>query len=315
MNPAIEDSIIKLSESRWLIGSLMICETDLTVPLHDVLGSWVGDEGRTFYLRKSLYPFLYTTEDVRRTSQIDRVHKAGTGAAVWAFGGAHVKVKAWIPELQSESDTIEYIRKTGIPAPEIVYSWIDSDWNRTFLVMKSIKGRTLCQAWPVLSQDQKSTIADQIAACCAELALSKSDRMETLGGKGVREDWLTSNPSPLEPSWKPNVQGPFTADLLKSYIGDASIDIGSTFHFYHADLGPSNIILDDDGHLVAIIDWESAAFYPRFWIATKPLFSAGFNLAGSDRSEWAFLLSNALERRGFKADADLYRSWRAAVTD
>ena len=59
---------------------------------------------------------------------------------------------------------------------------------------------------------------------------------------------------------------------------EPSDDMDAAFYITHADLSPTNIILSgtavpksEDGasyvHIAAIVDWESAAFYPRFWIA------------------------------------------------
>lgn len=252
-------------------------------------------------------------EDISGLCEIDRVHTAGTSAAVWAFGGAHIKAKAWVPELESEADTIKHVRQANIPVPEVVFSWVDRAWHRSFSILKSVPGSTLYQAWPELSLSQKQKVASEVASFCSKLGASRKPRMETLSGKGVREDYLTKERLPNAPSWKPVVEGPFTAEQLKAYLQDFPITTGDEFYFYHADLGPTNIILDDERNVAAIIDWESAAFYPRFWIATKPLVSAGFNLGGADRYEWGVLLSRALEEKGFKADVELYRSWSAAL--
>ncbi|EZF26307.1 hypothetical protein H112_01520 [Trichophyton rubrum D6] len=44
-------------------------------------------------------------------------------------------------------------------------------------------------------------------------------------------------------------------------------DLGNnhTIHFAHADLAPRNIIVDDTGHINAIVDWERAGWYPEYW--------------------------------------------------
>lgn len=40
------------------------------------------------------------------------------------------KVKAWREGMQQESDTIRFINKIStIKTPEVLYSWIDTDWN------------------------------------------------------------------------------------------------------------------------------------------------------------------------------------------
>lgn len=53
-------------------------------------------------------------------------------------------------------------------------------------------------------------------------------------------------------------------------------EIEERFHLYHPDLGPGNILVSSQSQkLSAIINWESAGFYPRFWISTKPSVSRG----------------------------------------
>lgn len=85
------------------------------------------------------------------------------------------------------------------------------------------------------------------------------------------------------------------------------------FHFYHPDLGPSNIIVSDDGSIAGIIDWEAAGFYPRFWIATKPAFSPGLDfdppVAESEDFEWRKRLRAELENLGFPQAALWWKKW------
>ena len=64
-----------------------------------------------------------------------------------------------------------------------------------------------------------------------------------------------------------------------------------------------------------VLDWESAGYYPKFWVATKPLVSAGFYLprGSENRFAWAELLASALEAEGFKRAKNRYKAWRDAV--
>jgi hypothetical protein len=117
------------------------------------------------------------------------------------------------------------------------------------------------------------------------------------------------------PSWIPQLFGPLSPAELHP---DIQLKIGETFHFYHADLGPTNILISDNGEEISgIIDWESAGVYPRFWIGTKPLVSAGFYLSpGQDwekRKAWSVIFANALEQRGFGPQLDVYKSWKAVM--
>jgi thiamine kinase-like enzyme len=43
--------------------------------------------------------------------------------------------------------------------------------------------------------------------------------------------------------------------------------------FTHADLHPSNILIDR-GRLSGIVDWECAGFYPEYWEFTKLMYGA-----------------------------------------
>ena len=79
------------------------------------------------------------------------------------------------------------------------------------------------------------------------------------------------------------------------------------------DLGPTNVMVSDDGRLSGIIDWESAAYYPRFWLATKPLVAWAFSLDCEKREDsrlWAKLLAQRLETRGgFAPQVEAYNRW------
>lgn len=75
-----------------------------------------------------------------------------------------------------------------------------------------------------------------------------------------------------------------------------------TFHFYHADLGPTNILVSKHGEVTGVLDWESAGFYPEYWICLKPYISAGFflDLSGESRFEWVHIFGHKLSELGFE---------------
>lgn len=312
MNPPIEDSVVRTRQNHWLLGSLHVCELVVNVP-NDAAVSWEAD-GNTYCIRKSSADERDST--VLGDSESDRFHHAGTSAAVWKIGGTFVKVKAWRHGMQLESDTIRFVNSiSSIPTPKIVLSWVDVAWNRSFLVLKALEGQTLDQAWGLLSADRRMQIAGTIAQFCRTLALSTSEMLMTANGNGVLEPFLTVLPPDSEPSWKPQTLGPYSSNQLRSYLSESPVFEGDTdsFSFYHADLGPSNIIVTEDGSIVGIIDWESAAFYPTFWLGTKPLVSAGFFLHGTEMRAWAVLLASTLEREGLSSDMQKYQAWRKAI--
>jgi hypothetical protein len=62
-------------------------------------------------------------------------------------------------------------------------------------------------------------------------------------------------------------------------------------------------MVSEGGNVEGILDWESAGFYPRYWIASKPMLSAGFYLSstkGTKREAWRDLLGSMLKKEGFE---------------
>lgn len=239
------------------------------------------------------------------------IHTAGTSTAVWALGDHFIcKSKSWVPGMQSEAETIAFAQQhlPAVTIPEVLAAWVDESWNRFFIIQRRVAGTTLDEAWPTLSTEQRRAIAAGVARHCALLAQHTSQTFTTVSGDAIVEDFIGSRPfeSP-EPSWKPHILPrwslpefqAFTAKFFPNGPADQpSID---EFVFYHADLGPTNVMVRDE-QLHGLIDWESAAYYPRWWVALKPGISAGFYLhrdVATDRKEWARLLVEALGARGF----------------
>jgi len=62
-------------------------------------------------------------------------------------------------------------------------------------------------------------------------------------------------------------------------------------------------VVSDNGSIEAILDWESAGFYPRFWIASKLVVSPGFNLDPTEETKkgaWRELLRIMLKKQGYE---------------
>ncbi|CZS94656.1 uncharacterized protein RCO7_06623 [Rhynchosporium graminicola] len=314
MTPPIGTSVRRLTRDRWLLGSSIVCERVTTRIPSIAIISWQDGDG-TFYLRERVEEDLVLLEDGLETGL---VHEAGTSAAVWSIGvDAFCKVKAWREGMELESKTIEFVRRRApeIPVPEIIHTWIDHSWNRTFLILRRVKGQTLDEEWPRLTSNQRLEIGNKIAAYCCKLASISASRFETATGHAVVEPFLNSIADASHPSWIPRPIGPFSSESFASYLSTVApgsrLDVGDLFHFYHADLGPTNVMIFEST-VTGILDWESAAYYPRFWLATKPRVSAGFYLQKdrTDRKAWSNILGNSLEAGGFLQDIDVYNNWK-----
>lgn len=152
-------------------------------------------------------------------------------------------------------------------------------------MLKRLTGQTLKDAWQQLSSAQKMHIAYDIAQYCYKLASSTSTTFESATKRGVLAPFVTTNAKPSHPSWKPRLLGPLDLMEFCTHFSNLSTQacpgIGTCSRPYHVDLGPTNIMVSDDGLVNESLDWESAGFYPAFWIALKPLISAAFYLDSS----------------------------------
>ena len=119
------------------------------------------------------------------------------------------------------------------------------------------------------------------------------------------------------------VTGPSNEDDDYSTLQAGCEAIGmdcSSFCFYHADFGPSNIIVEDEPNLgnVAIIDFEISGYFPRSWIRSKFRLSSGMDLsdeASGFLTRWRSEIQKALEANGFDDFAHAWMKWRGYNTD
>ncbi len=86
--------------------------------------------------------------------------------------------------------------------------------------------------------------------------------------------------------------------------------------FHHADLGSTNIkiMVDEDGttNVTRLPDWESAEYFPKRWVSTKPHVSGGmdFDWNGEpDEWVWELLLSTVLDEMGYPSSGDGFWKW------
>ena len=70
-----------------------------------------------------------------------------------------------------------------------------------------------------------------------------------------------------ESNWGDLVQS--APDLLRHYAKYALTD-DHEIVFTHADISPRNILVEE-GHVIVILDWEDAGWYPAYWEYTQVL--------------------------------------------
>ncbi|KAI8865316.1 hypothetical protein GQ42DRAFT_114725, partial [Ramicandelaber brevisporus] len=57
----------------------------------------------------------------------------------------------------------------------------------------------------------------------------------------------------------------YLSEELMDHLDFPSIKDGSKPIFCHNDLGPYNILVDEEYNITAIVDWETSGFYPDHW--------------------------------------------------
>ncbi|TID24162.1 hypothetical protein E6O75_ATG02527 [Venturia nashicola] len=116
-----------------------------------------------------------------------RIHFAGTSAAAWKIGDAYCKVKSYIPGMEYEADSINFVcsKVPTIPLPEVIHTWVDEELCRAFLILSQVKGKTLAECWHSLSSEQRTIIARTIASFCTLLAQNSESSLQSVAGRRI----------------------------------------------------------------------------------------------------------------------------------
>ncbi|XWW94770.1 hypothetical protein V2A60_002718 [Cordyceps javanica] len=166
----------------------------------------------------------------------------------------------------NEAFALQFVKEhTTIPVPDVV----SSDWDR--ITMTFIEGLTLQQAWPVLTQDERSTILNELRGYITQLRALTGTRLGRLDGQGVAEfhHWLVRPPKRLDS------QSMYWHQITTQLSNDYPVV------FTHGDIAARNIIVRD-GHIAALLDWEYAGWYPEYWDYV-------FAIRGLDNIDWETL--------------------------
>lgn len=317
---------MKLNEQQFRLGSSVILEESDAEGNPGIMCRW-QDNGKTFILRQQI-----EADRNMPSSRASANEKSllGTSWGLWLFGkDSFCKVRSWHDAMEDEKDTIDFVHTCcpTIPLPEVIFSWIDREWSRTFIITRRIPGKTLDRRWWSLTESQRSEIARQVAEYCRDLSRTTSSNLESATKGGLLDYHLNDVAPKNHPSCKMRLVGPYSFDDLNLFLrrrmehSDQPLpSFENTFHFYHLLLSPASIMISEEGKVTGILDWGSAGFVPKFWFTLKTLISAGFILEEtfegqlrSDRFPWAFLLHDALVAEGFEdgyQHGDWYKSIR-----
>ncbi|KAI4208926.1 MAG: hypothetical protein LQ351_008086 [Letrouitia transgressa] len=315
MMPPSEYGIGSLGPDSWSMGSLMLCEKVDRSAVIEGLTTWEDSDG-IWCLRCRDTPLTATTPPPG-DSDVNRTYFCGNAAAMWLISpNVLCKVKSWVPGVTPEAETIGWVAENcpNIPIPNVIYSWIDPTWQRSFCLMNVVPGVTLDDAWNELSKDDRTAIADEVVTYIIDAAQHTSPMISTAIGTGITfHGWILGSPEPEMKganNWQPDLHPTLTPEQLDGTLrhigGQKSPEKVDHFVFFHGDLAPTNIFLDKDKndkwHVSSIIDWEIAGFLPKWYIRTIVGVSPAYLLNQKDTKEaltWSFELSRSLEKHGF----------------
>jgi len=224
-------------------------------------------------------------------------HLASLGQRLYGYTGSdrtfrlpfnyylRVASRDWAPKHQAEFESLRLVEKfTQIPAPRGVDTVQYS--NSSFLLMTGLPGQGIGIMLPTMTDKQLDTVAHDLEEYIAQLRQipnrtgSEFQICNPLGdgildwriGDSQRKDLKFRNETefnqfltydlPLdENAWK---------QISKSY------SIKHAIVFTHADLNLRNILVDENGRISGIVDWECAGWYPEYWEFTKMHFTVRF---------------------------------------
>ncbi|KAF2737068.1 APH-domain-containing protein [Polyplosphaeria fusca] len=196
----------------------------------------------------------------------------------------------WAPKHQAEAQSLRLIEKyTHVPAPRAVDATQYSD--SSFLLMSGIPGEIVGRMISTMIDEQLHSVARDLKKYIAELRqIPQQHRLGRSGfqicnalGGGIL-DWRIGESKRRELRFLDETQFnecltddlPLDEDARK--LVSKSHGVKHDIVFTHADLNLRNILVDENGKISGIVDWEYAGWYPEYWEYTKAHFSARHNV-------------------------------------
>ncbi|CAG7995592.1 unnamed protein product [Penicillium salamii] len=302
MDEPVRESIKQVDANTLLVGPLKLHRSK---GFSDTSTWYDQDDDLSYTLTDAPVPPPPTSPlPLAANDSIKLVYDAGDSSAVWSIGNsAFCKVKLCVAGITPEAATLAFVhsQQPYFDIPKVLH---ETEHNgRSYLFLSRVQGRTLGDAWPTLDEKWRHHYMNAIVDVCKFLEKREYNMLCGVDGKNVFETHLV----------KYGAKEDYSPGNLQQACESMGMDC-STFVFYHADLGPGNIIVEDTPKTgsVGIIDWEVAGYFPRGWIRTKFRISRGLNLPDSATdhpTEWRAGVQELLGDHGFEHYASQWVSW------
>ncbi|KAB5569933.1 phosphotransferase enzyme family-domain-containing protein [Coniochaeta sp. 2T2.1] len=202
-------------------------------------------------------------------------------------------------KVRAEVATLRWVkRKTDIPVPAIICfdDSSDNDIGFAWMLMEIMPGTSAYKLWRKMTMDQKTALVERVAEYEDQLLRASSEaNFRHIGSLSV-DDGEEENESPspkpgriVDHHWFMddhfNYDDPDNEeediDWINAFIKVAMKLLAllpKTFpslqrpsertYLWHSDLNMNNILLDDEGNITAVLDWESLSCQP-LWVSTQ----------------------------------------------
>lgn len=207
----------------------------------------------------------------------------------------------------------------AFPVPEI-YGW-STEGDYVLLYMEKIRGVTVDKRWDSMTDQEKVGFSEEMKSIIANLRSLRQDPADRFLGKTARSMVLSIKKSFDQclqgqinrtayrdrsiPFRKKPAPGPFDSviafhDWLSLMVRGGrpypdpyreKLPDDAEVVFTHADLHPSNIMVDPDSpsKVLAVLDWEQSGWYPDYWEYCKAEFTVKYG------SNWHVHMSTFLQ--------------------
>ncbi|KAJ5893611.1 hypothetical protein N7495_005302 [Penicillium taxi] len=177
--------------------------------------------------------------------------------------------------------------RLSIPAPRLHAMYWEG--GRLYIVMDYISGKTLGKVWPSLSKANKSSLIDELHAIFAHIrSLPAPGFFGSIANGPVAHEYFYTQEGcreiegPFENQaafnkalalFASDVGNPWTAEFFLRHLHSSPLE-GDKAVFTHGDLYRENILVKQvndiaaaipEYQIAAIIDWETAGWYPAYW--------------------------------------------------
>ncbi|KAJ5702807.1 hypothetical protein N7488_010355 [Penicillium malachiteum] len=271
----LKDLVTEVNEDSWLVDSLLLRRSKGTSP-HS---TWYDQQDDfSYFVTDAPTPRPPSVPLADNHPTLKLVYDIRCYTAVFSVGTeAFCKIKPHKTNMTPEVVTLNFVHthRPDLDVPHVFHNTIRDD--RSFFFMSRVPGRTLAEAWPSLDETWKHRYVEFVTKVCVSLQLLERDKIGGVDGNGIEQQHLFGY----------NEEKQTDPPILQQKCERLGMDC-SKFFFCHLDLGPVNLIVEDvpTSGRVGFIDWESAGFFPREWLRTKAIISAGLDtpeeFAGSD---------------------------------